>query len=68
MTSNNFVERIVQKEIRVKKCIKCDEYGRITKRESVGSIYYPYCKCEYGRWLRDHEIPGDMFYQARHGL
>ena len=60
-------KQIVQKEIRVYKCNRCDEYGHVEAKDRHGGIYHPYCVCEYGEWQRDHEEKYDMFAAARRG-
>jgi hypothetical protein len=59
---------VVQHEIQLEKCEKCDEYGRIEKVDGSGTAYYPFCGCEFGAWKKRNESAGDMFYQARHDL
>ena len=48
-------EVIVQEEIKVMKCDKCDEYGTILtldypEREDSSTYNRP-CDCEYGQWM-----------------
>jgi len=43
---------IVQNQIKVEKCDKCDEYGTIRTQERPGTMYFPFCDCEYGRWQK----------------
>ena len=62
---------IVQREIKVKKCNKCDKYGRVSKlnypdRPECGS-YSPFCDCEFGQYGSDHAEHRDMFCLARQG-
>ena len=64
-------EIIVQKEIMVFKCDKCNRYGQTEKfnypdRPECGS-YFPYCDCEFGKWKADHYEHRDMFCLARQG-
>lgn len=63
---------IVQKEISVKKCNRCDKYGRIVTLnvpdKPEAGCYYPFCDCEYGKYKQRQETHGDMFYKARHGI
>ncbi len=62
---------VVQKEIKVLKCEKCDEFGHIEKlnypdKPELGS-YYPWCSCEFGEWQKAHSEHRDMFCMARQG-
>ena len=64
-------EIVVQEEIKVSKCDKCDQYGRVEKlnypdRPELGS-YFPYCNCEFGEWQKDNTEHRDMFCLARQG-
>ena len=42
----------------LKKCLECDKYGRIVRKEGNG-CYYPYCSCQFGQYKKT-EMEDDM--------
>ena len=36
----------------IEQCNGCNEYGNVEAIENVGSTYYPFCGCDYGRYAR----------------
>jgi len=58
---------VVVKEVRANKCDNCDKYGHLSKVDSSGTTYSPYCDCEFGRMMNEMDDGLDMFSRGRRG-
>jgi hypothetical protein len=53
----------------IRKCDKCDKYGHIEVLNYLdqpeNGSYYPYCNCDFGKYLKSIPDEPQMFEQRR---